>query len=68
MNDSNVALAIGLLTELLKQAATISALVRQAHAEKRELTAAELETAMQPDDTARVALVAAIAKAHAEGR
>lgn len=64
----NAALAISLLTELLKQAAAISVLVRQAQSEGRDLTPAELDAVVSSDDQARVALVDAIARARAGGQ
>jgi ABC-type transporter Mla MlaB component len=59
----NSAVAVTLLVELLKQAASISVLIRQAQAEGRDLTAVELNSVAEIDDAARVALVDAIAKA-----
>ena len=59
----NAATAVTLLVELLKQATAISTLVRQAQAENRDLTTAELAAVAERDDEARAALVAAIAAA-----
>jgi hypothetical protein len=59
----NAVTAIAVLTELLKQAAAISTLVRQVQSEGRDLTPEELAAVAQRDDEARAALVAAIAKA-----
>lgn len=62
---ATTAQAVTLLVELLKQAAAISVLIRQAQAENRELTADELTAVAERDDEARAALVAAIASAKA---
>jgi ABC-type transporter Mla MlaB component len=59
----NSAVAVTLLVELLKQAASISVLIRQAQAEGRDLTAVELNSVAEIDDAARASLVDAIAKA-----
>lgn len=64
----NVALAISLLTELLKQGAAISTLVSTAQAENRDLTLEELDAVAGRDDVARGALVDAIERAKAAGR
>jgi hypothetical protein len=59
----NTAVAISLLTELLKQAAAISLLVRQAQTEGRDLTPQELEVVQAADDAARANLIGAIERA-----
>jgi hypothetical protein len=59
----NVALAVSLLTELLRQAAAISTLVRQAQTEGRDLTAQELDAVQALDDASRANLVGAIERA-----
>lgn len=63
----NTAVAISLLTELLKQAATISVLVRQAQTEGRDLTPAELDAVQAADDQARANLIGAIQLAKSRG-
>lgn len=69
MTDVNTyALGLSVVTELLRQAAAMSALLQRAHSENRKPTVQELEEAMKPDDTARVALVDAIQRAKLEGR
>lgn len=61
--------ALTLLIALLNNAASISTLIAQAKSEGRDsLTDEEWATITGGDDMARAALVAAIAKAHAEGR
>lgn len=65
---NNVALAVSLLTELLRQAAAISILVSQAQAENRDLRPEELDAIVGRDDVARGALVEAIERAKAAGR
>ena len=62
------AVGIGLLLQLIEQAARVSAVIRQAQAENRDVTAAELAEIIVANETARGALVDAIAKAKAEGR
>lgn len=59
----NTAAALTLLTELLRQAAAISSLVRAAQTEGRELTSEELDACAANDDAARQLLVDAIARA-----
>lgn len=55
------AAAIELLLQLINAAGPVSAAIRQAQAEGRELTREELEAAFEQDDNARNRLVAAIA-------
>jgi len=62
------ALALQLLLGLLDRASAWGAKVAQAQAEGRPLTEAEVDEFVAGDDAARVAQVAAIAKARAEGR
>lgn len=64
----NSAAAIELLLALINNAGPVSAAIRQAHAEGRKLTAEELQAAFDQDDSARTALVDAIAEAKAQGR
>lgn len=58
----NAAVAVSLLTELLRQAMAISTLVQTAQAEGRDLTPEELAAAASRDDEARQALEQAIAR------
>ena len=60
--------AIDLLLALLDRAAAISAKIAAAQAEGRPLSDAEWAAIVADDDEARLDLVAAIAKAKAEGR
>jgi hypothetical protein len=62
----NAVAAVGLLSEMLRQAMAISQLIQRAQAENRDLTATELAAIAGRDDTARQALVAAIAAADAK--
>jgi hypothetical protein len=55
--------AIELLLQLINAAGPVSAAIRQAQAEGRALTAAELQAAFDQDDKGRAALVKAIAAA-----
>lgn len=57
------AAAIELLLQLINAAGPVSAAIRQAQAEGRELTREELEAAFEQDDRARDRLVAAIGRA-----
>lgn len=68
MSATAAAAGIGLLLQLIEQAARVSAVIRQAQAENRELTSAELAQLAAENDVARAALVAAIDRARAEGR
>lgn len=68
MSAATVASGIGLLLQLIEQAARVSAVIRQAQAENRDLTSAELAQLAAENDVARAALVEAIARAKAEGR
>lgn len=60
--------AIELLLTLIANAARVSAVIRQAQAEGREVSPAELSEIILEGDGARAALVDAIARAKAEGR
>lgn len=68
MSATTAAAGIGLLLQLIEQAARVSTVIRQAQAENRELTSAELSALAVENDAARAALVAAIDRARAEGR
>lgn len=57
---SATAAGIGLLLELIEQAARVSSVVRQAQAEGREVTPAELAQIVAENDAARAKLVGAI--------
>ncbi len=61
----NADLAVELLVSLLNNATAIGALLQQAKAEGRDITDAELEVLSAAADTARQALVEAIAAARA---
>lgn len=66
---TTAAAGIGLLLQLIEQAARVSAIIKQAQAEGREeLTSAEMAQVLAANDDARVALVDAIAHARAAGR
>ena len=64
----NAATAVSLLAELLKQALSISTLIRAAQAENRDLTIAELDAVVERDDVARATLVLAIEAAKTKGQ
>jgi len=68
MSATAAAAGIGLLLQLIEQAARVSTVIRQAQAENRELTSAELAQLAVENDAARAALVAAIDRARSEGR
>ena len=59
----NTSAAIELLLQLINAAGPVSAAIRQAQAEGRDLTAAELQSAFDQDDKSRNALVDAISRA-----
>lgn len=59
----NAALAVQLLLGLLNNATAIGSLLKQAQAEGRDITDAELAALTAADDAARKALVDAIAAA-----
>lgn len=61
----NAAVALQLLTELIRSAAVIAPLITRANAEGRDLTPAELKAIQALDDVARQHLVEAIARAEA---
>lgn len=60
MNGNNTTLALNLLTGLLAQAGSVSALVQQASAEGRDVTSAELDGVFSADVIARTKLQADI--------
>lgn len=60
--------ATALLIQLLNQATALGNLIRQAQAEGRDITDAELDGLAAGDDAARDVLAAAIVRAKAEGR
>lgn len=68
MSATSVATGIGLLLQLIEQAARVGAVVRQAQSEGRDVTSAELANLVQENDGARAMLVDAIERARAEGR
>lgn len=68
MKATTAAAGIGLLLQLIEQAARVSTVIRQAQAEGRDLTSAELAGVVAENDVARATLVDAIARAKAEGR
>lgn len=59
----NIDLAISLLISLLSHANEIGTLIRNAQAQGRDITPAELDGLIAKDDIARATLEAAIAKA-----
>ncbi len=61
--SAGVTLAIQLVLALVNQAGAISAVIQKAQAENRDLTPEELAGLVSADDSARAALVAAIAAA-----
>ena len=58
--------AINVLFGLLDRATAISALLKTAQSEGRDITTAELDTLVTADDVARAALEVAVAKRKAE--
>lgn len=68
MSATTAAAGIGLLLQLIEQAARVSLVIRQAQAEGRDVTSAELAALVVENDSARQDLVDAIAQARAEGR
>jgi hypothetical protein len=63
MSASAAAAGIGLLLQLIEQAARVSGVIRQAQAEGREVTQAELAEIVAENDAARAKLVDAIRRA-----
>lgn len=68
MSATATAAGIGLLLQLIEQAARVSMVIRQAQAEGRDVTSAELASIVAENDSAREALVDAIAEAKEQGR
>lgn len=68
MNTATTAAGIGLLLQLIEQAARVSLVIRAAQAEGRDVSSAELAALVVENDSARQDLVDAIARARAEGR
>lgn len=68
MSATTAAAGIGLLLQLIEQAARVSLVIRQAQAEGRDVTSAELAALVVENDSARQDLVDAIAQARAAGR
>jgi hypothetical protein len=64
----NALTATALLLQLLQQATALGNLIRQAQAENRDITPAELDTLAANDSIARAMLGDAITRARAEGR
>lgn len=60
--------AVGLVLALLDKAALIGGMISKAQAEKRDLTAAELDQIVAADNAARAKLDEAIKAAKAAGR
>lgn len=54
------AAAIELLLQLINSAGTVSAMIRKAHNEGRQLSLEEMQAAFDQDDVARARLVKAI--------
>ncbi len=63
MSASAAAAGIGLLLQLIEQAARVSGVIRQTQAEGREVTPAELAEIVAENDAARAKLVDAIRRA-----
>jgi hypothetical protein len=63
MSASAAAAGIGLLLQLIEQAARVSSVIRQARAEGREVTPAELAEIVAENDAARAELLKAITAA-----
>lgn len=61
-------LALSLVIALINNAAAISAIIRQAHAEGRELNAADWAAIDAADDAAATRQAISLARAKAEGR
>lgn len=68
MNSAALLAALDLSLALMSKAQEVSALVRQAHAENRDLTKEEIDKLTAADDEAIAGLKAAIANAQSEGR
>lgn len=68
MSAQATAAGIGLLLQLIEQAARVSTVIRQAQTEGRDVSSAELAQIVVENDGARTALVDAIAEARAAGR
>jgi len=66
--SATAAAAIELLLTLVTNAGRISSVIRQAQAEGREVSSAELSDIIRDNDGARAALVDAIERAKSEGR
>lgn len=60
--------AVGVVLALIDKVAQIGGMISKAQAEKRDLTAAEVDAIVAMDDSARQQLVSAIAAAKAAGR
>lgn len=60
--------AVGVVLALVDKIAQIGGVIAKAQAEKRDLTAAEMDAIVAMDDSARQQLVNAIATAKAAGR
>ena len=63
MSASTAAAGIGLLLQLIEQAARVSSVIRQAQAEGRDVTPAELAEIVAENDAARAKLADAISRA-----
>lgn len=68
MNSQAAASGIGLLLDLIANAARVSLVVRQAHSEGRDLSSDELSMLITENDEARGLMVDAINRAKSEGR
>jgi RNA:NAD 2'-phosphotransferase (TPT1/KptA family) len=63
MSAQSTAAGIGLLLQLIEQAARVSSVIRTAQAEGRDVTPAELAEIVAENDAARSKLVDAISRA-----
>jgi len=68
MSAATTILALEVLDSLLSRAASVNGTILTARKEGREVSEAELDTAVSGDDATRAILEASIARAKAEGR
>ena len=61
MNNTNIALALQIVFDLLQHASNLSALLGKALTENRDLTEEEIQSVVSADDVAKARLDAAIA-------
>jgi len=68
MGTESTVAALNLLLQILTQAQGLTALIQKARAEGRDVSEDELDSLVEADDAARVALDAEIAKAMEQER